>query len=176
MVDMPTQVRSIIINIDNGKRIFLQFEPQVVSGSVAATYNTDPAIGGTHENLMFSHTNNENFSLELRWNRILLVESSGSTNDVAGAKIVRDRNFIRSLLNPVALILDVVGGSPPLLNIRVPGVFDVYARLTSIDWEVPRRDPATGAIMELKMRCTFREDPQYRFNSDDIADVGYERS
>jgi len=176
MTDVPTDVRTTIVNVDTGKGLFLQYEPETLTGNVAATYNSDPALGGTHENLMFSHTGNENFSIGMRWNRIMLTAITGKSTDEA-SKIIDDaRAFIRALLNPAKLVIEVVGGEPPLVNITCPGVFDVYARLTTIDWEVPRRDPATGQIMELSMGCTFREDPQYRYTYDDIIDIGYERS
>ena len=175
MTDVPTQVRTTITNLDNGRRIFLQYEPEVLSGNVSAAYNSDPALGGSHENLMFSHTSNENFPIVMRWNRIQLSALTGKTTDEC-SKIIEDhRAFIRSLLNPVSLAIDVVGGDTPLCNIHCPGVFNVFAKLQTIDWEVPKRDPATGQIMALVMRCTFREDPQYRWTSEDIFDAGYER-
>ncbi len=173
--DVPTQIRTTITNLGNGDRIYLQYEPETLTGSVSATYNSDPALGGTHENLMFSHTTNENFSFDLRWNRIQLTALTGKSTDEASRIIETHRAFIRSLVNPEPLVLDVVGGEPPLLNISCPGVFEVYARLLSIDWETARRDPSTGQMLELVMRCTFREDPQYRYTSEDIFDAGYER-
>jgi hypothetical protein len=175
MTDIPTEVRTTVLNVDNGKGIYLQYEPEVITGNVSAVYNSDPALAGTHENLMFSHTGNENFTLVMRWNRIHLTALTGKSTDEASKIIDSARAFVRSLLNPVQLIIDVVGGEPPLLIVNVPGVINVYARLHSINWTVRKRDPATGQTMELEMGCAFREDPQYRFTSDDIADVGYER-
>jgi len=174
-MDVPTEVRTTISNLDTGGRIFLQYEPDVLSGNAAANYNSDPALGGTHENLMFSYTSNENFTMEIRYNRITLSALTKKSTDECSRIIDEHRAFIRSLLNPITLAADVAGGETPLLNINCPGVFNVYARLTTIDWDVPRRDPATGQIMELNMRCTFREDPQYRQTSDDILNAGYER-
>lgn len=174
-LDIPSEVRSVITNVDTGNHITLQFEPQVVSGTVAANYSSDPAIGGTHENLKFSHTTNETFSLELRWNRIILTTVKGWTKNRADKMIDDHRAFIRSLTSPSSISENVVGGDTPLVNIVVPGVYNVMCRLTNIDWEVPRRDPNDGNIMELTMRCTFKEDPQYRYSSEDIFNAGYSR-
>jgi len=176
MSDVPTQVRSTVLNLDSGKGIYFQYEPPNIGGAASANYNSDPALGGTHENATFSHTSNETFNLELRWNRITLTALTGKTTEEGSAVIDQARAFIRSLLNPVRLAVEVAGGDTPLLFLSVPGVLAVYARLRSIDWEVPRRDPATGQIMELTMRCTFAEEPQYRYTADDIAEVGYNRS
>lgn len=176
MSDVPKQVRTTIANVETGKGIYLQYEPAVLTGNVSATYNSDPALGGTHENLMFSHTGNETFSIEMRWNRIQLSSLTGRSTDESSNNIEDARAFLRSLLNPFEIESDVVGGTSPLCLIHCPGVFNVFARLVSIDWEVPRRDPATGQIMELTMRCTFREDPQYRYSSNDIYWFGYERA
>jgi len=176
MTDVPVEVRTTILNTDNGKGIALQYEPTVLSGNVQAQYNADPALSGTHENMKFSHTGNEVFELEMRWNRIHLSSLTGKSTDECDRIINDARSFIRSLVNPVRLVLDVVGGETPLLLLRCPGVFTVYARMTNIEWDVPSRDPANGRPLVLVMRGTFKEDPQYRYHADDIVDLGYERT
>ncbi len=173
---VPTEVKSVILNLDTGRSITLQYEPTVISGNVQAQYNSDPALSGTHENLKFSHTGNETFELDMRWNRIHMTALTGMTTDDADLVIKNARAFIRSLTNPFRLIQAVVGGEPPLLLVRCPGVLEVHARLTSIDWDVMKRDPKNGRPLTLTMRCTFKEDPQYRYHADDIVDVGYERT
>lgn len=173
--DIPKEVRTTITNVDTGDHITLQFEPEMVAGSVAANYNSDPAIGGTHENMKFAHTSNETFSIEMRWNRIIITALRGWTTDRADKMIEDHRAFIRSLANPINISEDIIGGDTPLVNIHVPGVYNVMCRMTNIDWEVPKRDPANGNIMELTMRCTFKEDPVYRYSSDDIFNAGYDR-
>lgn len=173
--DIPKGVRTSIVNLDTGDQIYLQFEPAVLSGAVSANYNSDPAIGGTHENMMFSHTSNETFALEMRWHRVMLTALTGKSTDRADKIIENHRAFIRALLSPIGITEDIIGGEAPLVNINVPGVFNVMARLINIDWDVPRRDPQTGSIMELTMRCTFKEDPKYRYSSADIFNAGYER-
>ena len=174
--DMPSEVRTVITNVDTGDHITLQFEPQVITSSVAANYNSDPAIGGTHENMMFSHTSNETFSLELRWNRIIQTALRGWTTERADKMIEDHQAFIRSLVSPISIAEDIIGGDTPLVNVNVPGVCNVMCKLINIDREVPRRDPQTGSIMELTMRCTFKEDPRYRYSSDDIFNAGYKRN
>ena len=176
MSDVPTEVKSVILNLDTGKSITLQYEPEVITGNVQAQYNSDPALSGTHENLKFSHTGNETFEMEMRWNRIHMTALTGMTTDEADLVIKHARSFIRSLVNPVRFIQAFIGGEPPLLLVRCPGVFDVYARLMSIEWDVMTRDPKNGSPLKLTMRCAFKEDPQYRFHSADVVDVGYERT
>lgn len=173
--DIPKEVRTVITNVDTGDHIVLQFEPQILTWSVSANYNSDPAIGGTHENIKFSHTSNETFSLELRWNRVILTAIKGWTTSRADKMIEDHRAFIRSLTAPISISENVVGGEAPLVNIVVPGVYNVMCRLTNIDGEVSRRDPQNGNIMELTMRCTFKEDQRYRFSSEDIFNAGYNR-
>ncbi|MCP4568963.1 MAG: hypothetical protein GY841_15415 [FCB group bacterium] len=175
MTDVPTEVRTTILNVDTGKGIMLQYEPEVISGSVQAQYNADPSLSGTHENMKFSHTANETFELEMRWNRIHLSALTGKTTDECDRIISDARSFVRSLLQPSRLVLDVVGGETPLLIVKCPGVFEVYARMMNIGWDAMTRDPKNGSPLQLVMRGTFKEDPQYRYHSDDIIDIGYER-
>lgn len=177
MTDVPTDIRSSIADVDDGTGIILMFEPEVIKGRARAVYGGDPEIGAPFVEPIFSYTENEKFSLDIIYNRIILAHGGPSlkTDDDASAAIERSRNWIRSKLQPRRVPPGVVGGNPPLLAVMVPGVMACYCRLDDIEWEVTRRDRKTGRIMDMTARCNFTEDPSYRWAAEDLIEVGYDR-
>lgn len=157
------------------KGIILMYEPASLKGQVRANFGGEPGLAQPHSQLVYGNTDSEEFQLDLRWERIPLQAYRNISPDAASDVIDKHRSFVRSLIVPNMRPANITGGDLPLLFIEVPGVYGIYCNMVSIDWDVPRRDPQTGRIVSLTMRCSFREKPQYWYSQQEIEVIGYNR-
>lgn len=172
---LASEYRTKIYNLDADKGILLQYEPPNLTGNVRANMGGEPGLAQPHSQMVYGNTDSEVFPIEMRWERIPLQSFKGISPDAAADIIDKHRAFIRSLIVPNLRPAGVTGGDLPLLFVEVPGVYAVYCQMASIDWDVMRRDPTTGRIVSLKMRCSFREKPQYWYSQQEIEVLGYNR-
>ncbi len=177
---MPPQskgIRSTLVNVDSADGIYMMYEVPELQGQARAVWESEPELGAPHVKPVFSHTANETWQVEFRYERIALTHDNPNrlSTDQASQAIDHAWAFLRSCLTPNRLDKGYGGGSPPLLQFHVPGVLTLFCRMESINWQVKMRDPQTGQLMRLICTCGFKEDPQYRATSEDILREGYHR-
>jgi len=178
---LPTESRTKIWNVNEddptqSKGIVLHYEPESFSGGVRAAYGGERALAEPRSPMIYGGTDSETFSFTIRYERIPLQSKRKITADEASDIIDKARAFIRSLAAPGIRPAGILGGQTPLVFLEVPGVFTVYCRLESIDWDVTRRNPTSGRIDSLTMRTTWKEDPQYWYSAEELEELGYQRA
>lgn len=162
---------------DLGSGIRVPMGPEI-SGGGGANYNEVAPIGGAAAHLDFSHTANDQVRLGLHYNRDSLAYStpSGKPKTQADAtQIIMDHwKFLAAMKVPYRQPDGWTGGEAPLLQLTIPHVLEWVCRLTNLTWAIRKRD-VRGLIVDIMFTCTFKEDPDRRWTSQDILEHGMQR-
>ena len=144
--------------------------PRIYPIESAANYNDSAAIGASGEDQEFTFSGSPTIALDLVYPRIWLQcgMKPHRTKDEALALIMAQCAFLESCRLPRQLPDGFAGGNTPLLCLSVPNVLAMYVRMRSLS-VTPKTDDEAHEITSVAIKVTFKEDPQSRFFSQDIA-------
>ena len=187
--DPVGDTRGWLSNTATDEDMFFWFRPAPIRVSGRAVYDTMDVIGMSHGYQTYRNTQNVRVSFELYVNRLMLVklgaqqlEATNRTpegNPEAGLDDLRaysdlieqDRRFLEALQYPPQPVPGVLGSSPPVCHLYIPGVCTLRCRLEELDQTFVDCD-LEGNIKEYRARCTFVEAPMARINMEDVRENG----
>lgn len=167
-----------LTNITSGSTLEVMFNPSELEEQLTANWSELTVPGLSHQVLQYSHTTNEQFTLELFWRATTRAEFE---------TIAMARRWLKSVLYPRQGAEDVAGGAPPRVLVVWPGMLSMQCVVRSLrfrhqmfnKYARSRVYTATAQCSEIRdVRLTMEDvldDVSLRFGEFPRQQVGPER-
>lgn len=159
--------RMTLTNMHTGEPMEVQFNPEQLPEELTVNYTRLTVPGMSHQQIQYINTNNHGFTLEL------FLEALGGER--SQEKLEDQRNFILSLMYPVAGASDVPGGAPPRVLFVWPRLATFTAVVTRARF-IHTHFASTGAPIRTTATVELEEVRDGRLTSEEVRATGTRRS
>lgn len=145
-----------------------RFRPTTINETISAEFDEQAAIGMSHPYQTFRSTTAVSYQFEIYWNALMILkeigkerienhpERRGDELAVIGYMIEEERRWLEALTLPPLMNDGLVGASPPLCLLVIPGIVTTQCRLRNISFVFESCD-LRGNIKELRAMTVWVE-------------------
>jgi hypothetical protein len=157
--------RVTIANVDTGRTVDAQFNPDEVKEKLGVNYNALEIMGLSHKPMQYKNTSNLQLTFELGFNALA----------TDGDRVFDTRKFLHSLCYAKRGAGDVIGGGPPKVLFSWPNLYSLTCVITNLDFTHKRFNQAMRNVV-FTCAVTIEEARTTRLTSEDVLSYGTLRS